>query len=63
MNPPSGMQKLLEEMAARRATGSTTTSEQVAFAAALHDAKAPAWDPHEVWLTRVKQPRDLTKAG
>jgi hypothetical protein len=21
-------------------------------------AAAPSWDPYEVWLTRVKQPRD-----
>ncbi len=21
-------------------------------------AAAPAWDPHEVWLNRVKKPRD-----
>ena len=22
---------------------------------------APAWDPYQVWLTRVKQPRDETR--
>jgi len=25
----------------------------------LQDAASIAWDPREVWLTRVKQPRDL----
>ena len=25
-------------------------------------AAAPAWDPHEVWLNRVKKPRDA-RAG
>ncbi len=24
-------------------------------------AASPAWDPYEVWLTRVKQPRDKSK--
>ena len=24
------------------------------------DGKAAAWDPYQVWLTRVKQPRDQT---
>lgn len=24
----------------------------------LRSAPATSWDPHEVWLTRVKQPRD-----
>lgn len=26
--------------------------------AAIHRAPAASWDPFEVWLTRVKQPRD-----
>lgn len=25
----------------------------------MRDAASTAWDPREVWLTRVKQPRDL----
>lgn len=24
----------------------------------MHSAAATSWDPHEVWLTRVKEPRD-----
>lgn len=24
-------------------------------------AASPGWDPYEVWLTRVKQPREKTK--
>jgi hypothetical protein len=27
--------------------------------AAAEQAGAPAWDPHEVWLSRVKQPREM----
>jgi hypothetical protein len=26
--------------------------------ATAEPAAAPAWDPHEVWLNRVKRPRD-----
>ena len=57
-----GIQKLLDAMAASQ-TADPATSEPRTFATAIHKARAPAWDPHEVWLTRVKQPRDLKKAG
>jgi len=26
-------------------------------------AASPAWDPYDVWLTRVKQPRDKSERG
>lgn len=29
-----------------------------ANASETHSAASSSWDPHEVWLTRVKQPRD-----
>jgi len=61
--PQSGIQKLLDAMAASRATDPTSKTEPRVFATAIHKARAPAWDPHEVWLTRVKQPRDLKKVG
>jgi hypothetical protein len=28
----------------------------------VQNAKAPAWDPHEVWLNRVKKPREQRSA-
>jgi hypothetical protein len=32
------------------------------FADAVQNARAPAWDPHEVWLNRVKKPREQRSA-
>jgi hypothetical protein len=29
-----------------------------AFATALRGARGQSWDPHDVWLNRVKKPRD-----
>jgi hypothetical protein len=31
--------------------------------AAEKQAGTPAWDPHEVWLNRVKKPRDTLEKG
>jgi hypothetical protein len=38
------------------------TSEP-SFAAAVQNARLPAWDPHEVWLNRVRRPRESRSAG
>ncbi len=32
------------------------------FAEAVQNPRAPAWDPHEVWLNRVKKPREQRSA-
>ena len=32
------------------------------FADAVQSARSPAWDPHEVWLNRVKKPREQRSA-
>jgi hypothetical protein len=32
------------------------------FVAAVQGARTPAWDPHEVWLNRVKKPREQRSA-
>jgi hypothetical protein len=37
-------------------------SSEAPFADAVQDAKAPAWDPHDVWLNRVKKPREQRSA-
>ena len=37
-------------------------SSESSFADAVHNARAPAWDPHEVWLNRVKKPREQRSA-
>jgi hypothetical protein len=31
---------------------------ELSTVAAPEPAASPAWDPHEVWLNRVKKPRD-----
>jgi hypothetical protein len=31
---------------------------ELSLVAPPEPAAAPAWDPHEVWLNRVKKPRD-----
>jgi hypothetical protein len=61
--PKPGFHQMLDAMAVSRAADPTSKAEPRTFAAAIHNARAPAWDPHEVWLTRVKQPRDLKKVG
>ena len=33
------------------------------FADAVQNERAPAWDPHEVWLRRVKIPREQRSVG
>ncbi len=38
-------------------------SGESSFADAVQNAKAPAWDPHDVWLNRVKKPREQRSAG
>jgi hypothetical protein len=60
------MQKMMGAAAARMNGGvARRTPEQVepSFAAALQSAKNPAWDPHDVWLNRVKKPRDRRSAS
>ena len=38
-------------------------SSEPTFADAVQNARAPAWDPHEVWLNRVKKPREQRSAS
>jgi hypothetical protein len=37
-------------------------SSEPSFADAVQTARVPAWDPHEVWLKRVKKPREQRPA-
>jgi hypothetical protein len=58
----------------RLAVAGDTTSDQapmtvpvlrraeLSLVAQPRPAVAPAWDPHEVWLNRVKKPRDARGA-
>ena len=61
--PPTGVSKLLDAMASSPAGDPAAKVEPKAFATAIHKSRTTAWDPHEVWLTRVKQPRELKRAG
>ena len=51
-----------EKAAVRSASLSESQSGQRKMPKVVSFARAPieasAWDPYEVWLTRVKQPRD-----
>jgi hypothetical protein len=38
-------------------------SGETPFADAVQKARSPAWDPHDVWLNRVKKPREQRSAG
>jgi hypothetical protein len=53
------------EGAMARKVSSSETASGSSSASAVEHLKAPietaAWDPYEVWLTRVKQPRDAQR--
>jgi hypothetical protein len=53
-----GLNKALAQQGTRK-----TDEPKPSFAAALQGARKQAWDPHEVWLSRVKQPRDIQRGG
>jgi hypothetical protein len=42
--------------------GNPRLGSEPSFADAVQNARAPAWDPHEVWLNRVKKPRERRSA-
>lgn len=56
------LQQRLEAAASARLDGALASAEPAAktpsFVAAVQNAKTQAWDPHEVWLNRVKKPRE-----
>lgn len=52
-----------EDARAKVADRSKSGAVESAASLAPHDLSATgAWDPYEVWLTRVKQPRDRAAA-
>lgn len=62
MTTGSNLQLRLEAAAPARPDGAATAAEPAvktpSFGTVVQDAKAQAWDPHEVWLNRVKKPRE-----
>jgi hypothetical protein len=45
----------MKEAADAAASGHGTTTD----ASRMRSATSAPWDPHEVWLTRVKRPREM----
>lgn len=68
MDTQSKLQKLFGSMPAVESDAASVpmikrlTSEPT-FAEAVQNARLPAWDPHEVWLNRVRMPREKSSAG
>ena len=68
MDTQSKLQKLIGTMPAAEGDSAPVpmikrlTSEPT-FAEAVQNARLPAWDPHEVWLNRVRRPREKHSAG
>jgi hypothetical protein len=62
MTTGSSLQQRLEAAAPARPDGALASAEPAAkmpsFVTAVQSAKTQAWDPHEVWLNRVKRPRE-----
>lgn len=58
------MQQLLETLVSTQATEDDV--QQVdgrTFASALTERRTTGWDPHDVWLRRIKEPRDHLSLG
>jgi hypothetical protein len=56
---PSRMQELLEALASEQVTEDDAKHNVGnAFVSALTERSTIGWDPHDVWLHRIKKPRD-----
>ncbi len=66
MTNVSSLQQLLRASSTTGADGKVAGEAPAAktpsFVAAVQSARTPAWDPHEVWLNRVKKPREQRSA-
>ena len=65
MTTASRMQQLLDATAnffKNETPAQVDDHDEPAFVAAMQNAKAPAWDPHDVWLNRVHKPREERSA-
>jgi len=59
MNRKFGFGALREDAQAKVASRAQSGAVESAASSVRRDPSATgAWDPYEVWLTRVKQPRD-----
>ena len=56
---PSRMQRLLEALASEHVTEDDMQQRDgEAFVSALTERRTMGWDPHDVWLHRIKEPRE-----
>ena len=56
---PSRIQELLVALASKQVTeDDVQRSDGEAFVSALTERRTIGWDPHDVWLHRIKEPRD-----
>ena len=56
---PSRMHELLEALASAQVTEEAAEQNLGdAFVSALTERGTIGWDPHDVWLHRIKKPRD-----
>jgi len=66
MSSISSLQQLLRASTTTGADGKVSgempAAKTPSFVAAVQSARTPAWDPHEVWLNRVKKPREQRSA-
>jgi hypothetical protein len=63
VKPQSKKLDLPQRMASGSGTQGSGMEGSAGFVSAQQNGRASGWDPHEVWLTRVKQPRDRRRAG
>ena len=64
-SPRSALQQWLEFLASNRsAAHSPAPVEALTYAAVVQDReRLGGWDPHDVWLHRIKKPRDEHRAA
>jgi hypothetical protein len=65
MGPPSTLQHWLEFLASNRSDARRVAAvDTPTYAAAVQGReRVGGWDPHEVWLDRIKKPRDEHRAA
>ncbi len=60
----SGMQRLLETLASAPLTEDEVQPSDVrTFVSIVTERKTAGWDPYEVWLHRIKEPREGRSFG
>lgn len=65
MTTLASLQQVLETLASNRPARTTlgATDEPPTYASVVNARKTTGWDPHDVWLDRIKRPRDARRAN